>query len=85
MLPTLSPGAQILIHPGAYQQKSPQVGDIVLARHPLQRQLYLIKRIQSANDNSYFLIGDNTAESTDSRVFHAVSLDCILGKVTSFF
>lgn len=85
MLPTLSPGNQVLIHPRAYQLTTPQVGDIVLACHPFQRQLYLIKRIQSVSDHSYFLVGDNAAESTDSRVFHAVPLDCIVGKVTSFF
>lgn len=85
ILPTLSPGNQVLIHPRAYQLTTPQVGDIVLACHPFQRQLYLIKRIQSVSDHSYFLVGDNAAESTDSRVFHAVPLDCIVGKVTSFF
>ncbi|MGR3275414.1 nickel-type superoxide dismutase maturation protease [Acaryochloris marina NIES-2412] len=85
MLPTLNPGDQVLIHLEAYQLTTPQAGEIVLARHPFQHQLYLIKRIQSVNNNSYFLIGDNAAESTDSRVFHAVSLDCIVGKVTSFF
>lgn len=85
MLPTLQPGAQVLIHPGAYRRRPPQVGDIVLAQHPFQGQLYLIKRIQSVNANSYFLIGDNAAESTDSRDFCAVPLNCILGKVISLF
>lgn len=85
MLPTLHPGDQVLVHPGAYCQTTPQVGDIVLARHPLQGKLCLIKRVQVVVDHDYFLIGDNIPESTDSRVFRAISLDHILGKVTSFF
>lgn len=85
MLPTLHPGDQVLIHPGAYRYTPPQVGDIVLARHPHHRKLYLVKRIQSAVDHSYFLIGDNVLESTDSQVFHSISLDHILGEVTCLF
>lgn len=85
MLPTLHPGDQVLVHPGAYRQTTPQVGDIVLAQHPFQHQFYLIKRVQAVADHAYFLAGDNLAESTDSRAFRAISLDHILGKVTSFF
>ncbi len=85
MLPTLHPGDQVLVHPNAYRHRLPQQGDIVLARHPHQGGLYLIKRIQSVVSDQYFLIGDNLSESTDSRVFRAVTLDLILGKVVSLF
>ncbi len=85
MEPTLTPGDQVLVHPRAYRQSVPEVGDIVLAQHPFQHQFYLIKRIQAVKDHSYFLVGDNVAASTDSRTFDAISLDHILGKVTSFF
>ena len=85
MLPTLNPGDQVLVNPGAYRHTSPQVGDIVLAKHPVQSELCLVKRIQSVMGTDYFLIGDNLEESTDSRSFQAISCDFVLGKVTSLF
>ena len=36
-------------------------------------------------DGSFFLQGDNTLESTDSRSYGAIKLDQIIGKVTSRF
>lgn len=85
MLPTLHPGDQVLVHPYAYQDTAPEVGDIVLAQHPYRCELRLVKRIISIADDCYFLQGDNFCESTDSRTFQAIPGDLILGKVISFF
>ena len=85
MLPELQPGEEILFDPKAYRQKSPQVGDIVVARHPYQ-PIQIIKRVAVVlEDGSCFLIGDNTSSSTDSRSYGFIPLKKILGKVTSKF
>jgi nickel-type superoxide dismutase maturation protease len=86
MLPILEPGDEVLIDPKAYRRRSPLPGDIVVARHPHQRDLCVIKRVESVLDGgSCRLRGDNPDESTDSRAFGDVSPSQILGCVTSKF
>jgi len=75
MLPVLKPGDEVLADPFAYRRRPPQPGDIVIARHPLQNNLHLIKRISAVlDDGRCRLEGDNPAESTDSRAFGMVTL-----------
>ena len=84
MLPLLQPGEEILVDLSAYQKAHPQVGDIIVANHPHRPNYYVVKRIRSIRNNcDFFLVGDNYLESTDSRSFGAVTLDNIIGKVTS--
>ena len=86
MLPLLKPGQEILVNLSAYHKSLPQVGDIVVAIRPECPDFKLVKRVKIVQDNGYcFLIGDNFLESTDSRSFGFISLDHILGKVTSRF
>lgn len=86
MQPLLQPGEEILLDRHAYQKSVPQVGDIVVATHPLHPELTIVKRvILVKEDGSLFLRGDNPRESTDSRTFGLVDLQYILGKVTSRF
>jgi nickel-type superoxide dismutase maturation protease len=85
MLPELQPGEEILFNPQAYRQKPPNVGDIVVARHPYQEK-QIIKRVALVlEDGSCFLTGDNAQASTDSRSYGFIPLNKILGKVTSKF
>ena len=44
MLPVLKPGDVVLADLLAYRHSHPQPGDIVIARHPLRRDVILIKR-----------------------------------------
>ncbi|MGV2828195.1 nickel-type superoxide dismutase maturation protease [Myxosarcina sp. GI1(2024)] len=86
MQPLLQPGEEILLDRHAYQKSLPQVGDIVIATHPLRPELIIVKRVILVRaDGNLFLQGDNPAESSDSRTFGAVNLKHILGKVTSRF
>ncbi|HHP7231013.1 MAG TPA: nickel-type superoxide dismutase maturation protease [Xenococcaceae cyanobacterium] len=86
MQPLLQPGEEILINPDAYQKSAPKIGDIIVALHPYRPKFFIVKRVISIEpDGSYFLQGDNTLESTDSRVYGAIKLDQILGQVTSRF
>ncbi|NEN99873.1 MAG: nickel-type superoxide dismutase maturation protease [Moorea sp. SIO3I7] len=86
MTPLLKPGEEILIDPRAYRHIPPKVGDIVVARHPYQNHLRLVKRVTLVlEDGRCFLKGDNRLESTDSRSFGLVDSQQIIGKVTSRF
>ena len=81
MLPTLRPGDEILFNPYAYQLRSPEPGELVVAHHP-KKKLQLIKRVAEVLDNGdCWLLGDNSAESTDSREFGAVPRQLLIGHV----
>ncbi|NES85082.1 MAG: nickel-type superoxide dismutase maturation protease [Moorea sp. SIO2B7] len=84
MSPLLEPGDEILVDLRAYQQQLPCIGDLVVANHPYRQDFQLVKRVVLVfEDGSCFLKGDNSLESTDSRSFGTVTLDQILGRVTS--
>jgi len=70
MLPGLPPGALIFV-----RATSPQVGDIVIARLGGRE---VVKRLTKI-EGGYYLVGDNRAESTDSRELGAIQKDAILG------
>lgn len=78
MVPLLKNGETVLI-----SRKAPiNAGDIALANHPYRSHLKLVKRIAAIESNGdLILLGDNPAESTDSRSFGAVSRDHLIGKV----
>lgn len=78
MSPTLNSGDAVLIDPRA----KINVGDIVLADHPYKSSVTILKRVAEMNaDGSISLLGDNGAESTDSRTFGPVSIKSIVGRV----
>lgn len=85
MLPTLKPAQTVLLSPRAYQQSPPLPGEIVLAKHPNQAHLITIKRVSSATASGVILLGDNPAESTDSRSLGTIPLTNILGRVECTF
>ena len=86
MLPLLQPGDELLYDPRAYQKRSPEKGDLVVALHPFRPNLKLVKRITAIHsDGTYFLTGDNLAMSTDSREFGSVSGEMLIGRITSRF
>ena len=84
MLPWLQPRQEILVNVAAYYKSPPQVGDIVVAMHPDRPNFQLVKRVKIVKENGCcFLTGDNSLESSDSRSFGFISLENIIGKVTS--
>jgi len=86
MLPILKPGEEVLVDSKAYRRVSPQPGDIVVAQHPFQRDLQMVKRVASQLEDGRFILGgDNPIDSTDSRSFGPVAREQILGRVTSRF
>ena len=80
MHPTLGDGEVVLVDGGA----KIEVGDIVVAKHPVEQNSEVVKRVQRINEREhYFLVGDNLEESNDSRHFGAVTKEYIKGKVVA--
>ena len=83
MIPLLNPGDLILADLRAYRKHAPVPGDVVVAWHPQQPNLKVIKRVRAVHPNGTIdLMGDNPAESTD---FDSLAKEKLLGKVTSKF
>jgi nickel-type superoxide dismutase maturation protease len=80
MIPTLKNGEAVLVDKGA----EVEVGDIVLAKHPIEQISEVIKRVEHINERGhYFLVGDNLDDSRDSRHYGAVTREYIKGKVVA--
>lgn len=75
MLPTLQEGQEVL----TFNWSKPKVGDIVVEKGKK------IKRVQRITGNKVYLVGDNLAESTDSRHFGPVDQSQVIGKVLYYF
>jgi phage repressor protein C with HTH and peptisase S24 domain len=74
MAPTLVPGQLVV---GCYATEL-QPGDVVIVSH---NGLEKIKRIKQQQGNLLYLLGDNPAESTDSRIFGWLEASSIIAKV----
>ena len=82
MLPGLQEGDEVLFDTRAYQQRMPKVGEIVVAHHPEQAGVKVVKRITAVtHNNAFHLQGDNPETYFD----HFISADQIIGRVTSRF
>jgi len=78
MEPLLKEGQQILANKTSYIIGKPKIGDIVVAK---LKNNYIIKKIEKARENKYFIVGENIKESTDSREFGWIEKKDIVGKV----
>ena len=80
MNPTLKDGEVVLVDRNA----EINVGDIVIAKHPVERNSEVVKRVERINErDNFFLVGDNLEDSNDSRHFGAVTRKYIKGKVVA--
>ncbi len=78
MAPTLGAGDFVLVKPTS---GSIPGGSIVVARHPLEHDLLIVKRSR-VDPHGYWLDSENKAEGSDSRDFGPVSPGAIVGAVT---
>lgn len=80
MLPTIKDGEAVLVDRNA----EIAVGDIVIAKHPIEQNSEVAKRVERINEQgNYFLVGDNLGDSNDSRHYGAVTKEYIKGKVVA--
>ena len=73
MQPALSPGDIVIV-----RRQMPAIGDIALARRGSSE---IIKRVSRIEGGGYYLVGDNSFESTDSRHYGKVAKSDILGTI----
>ena len=95
MSPTLNPGELVLVDQGEYDQRQPLRGEIVAARPASFGGRALVKRVAGLphervkvgerewelGDGEFFLLGDRTEHSLDSRMFGPVTQDELIGPV----
>lgn len=85
MEPTLTAGDIVLVDNRAYDTTEPIGGDVVVAIHPRQPKLRIIKRVGTVDDElGMYLESDNRSEpdAQDSRTFGFVETNLLIGKVT---
>jgi nickel-type superoxide dismutase maturation protease len=84
MRPLLTTDDEVLVDLRAYRRQKPCIGDIVIAQHPTQAGLLIIKRVKGVHENgNYHLQGDNSDPSQNSPSLIPAQL--IQGRVTSLF
>ncbi len=83
MTPTLPSDAVIFFDPAAYDKQPPQVGDLVIARHPFQTGVQIVKRVAEIREDGRFVLRSDNPVGSDSRGFGSMPRGHILGRVTS--
>jgi len=83
MRPTLEPGDRLLVDTGAYRDRSPSPGDVVVLVDPDLPSRWLVKRVRSvdAATGAVDVRGDATDVARDSRRFGPVPLGSLVGRV----
>lgn len=77
MLPALHPGDYLVVR----RRARVRVGDVVVARHPARPTLLTIKRTVRREQAGWWIEGDNSDASDDSRTFGPVGDGLIVGRV----
>lgn len=79
MEPLLPHGSRVI---ASQDQGAPlRVGDVVLARRPDRPEVEMVKRIAAFEGGRLVLLGDNPAQSTDSRVFGPVDRTAVIAVI----
>jgi nickel-type superoxide dismutase maturation protease len=86
MEPAFRSGDRVLVNRLAYRRRDPRAGEVVVLRDPERDGHVLLKRVAKAPDqpepgfSRIYVLGDNAAESRDSRSFGAVDRARIIGR-----
>ena len=80
MQPALQPGDRVLVR-RLGSNPILRVGSVLVTWHPQRTNLRLIKRLNRVDSTGLWLLGDNPAESTDSRQLGPVATSLLIGEV----
>ena len=82
MEPNFKTGDYVLVNKLSYTFGNPSKGDVIVLKHPKEKNKFLIKRISVVtNSDEYYVVGDNKSYSQDSRHFGPIKKNLIVGKV----
>lgn len=76
MLPKFRPGTKVVV----WRYGKIQKGDVVVLQDPRTGRM-ILKRVKEIRQDEYYVLGDNSYESTDSRNYGWVGKKHIVGKV----
>ncbi len=79
MLPALENGQLLLVERVSYYLRAPRPGEVVVFYVP-SRGVSLIKRVDHLSEDGVYVLGDNAAQSNDSRNFGAVPRRYVTGR-----
>ena len=82
MEPTIKNDSFVLVSGIPYLFSKPKVNDIVAFRY--EGKIF-IKRIKAINKDKFFLTGDNSNDSLDSKKIGLIDKENIIGKVIKIF
>jgi signal peptidase I len=94
MEPTFNNGDYLIVDELSYRFENPKIGDVVVFRYPLDPSKFFIKRIGGVPGDTvkiegknitleageYYVLGDNSLQSSDSRIWGTVSKNLLVGK-----
>lgn len=77
MVPAVAAGDRVLV----WRTGRVREGDVVALRDPRQPARTIVKRVAGVDEAGVVVLGDNPAESTDSRHFGPVPRSLVRGRV----
>lgn len=90
MVPNFENGDYLIIDEISYQFRQPERGEVIVFRYPKSPSQFFIKRIAglpgenigniALADDEYFVLGDNSFASSDSRFWGPVKSKLIIGR-----
>ncbi len=90
MVPTFQSGDYLIIDEITYQFRKPERGEVIVFRYPKDTSQFFIKRIEGLpgetingtglSQDEYYVLGDNTFASSDSRYWGPVKSNLIIGR-----
>jgi len=80
MEPTYVDGDYVLFEKVSVYLNRVQPGDVIAFHYPLDPSIRLVKRVEVVEDGRFFVVGDNAAESSDSREWGPVDRSLLIGK-----